>query len=512
MKMPLSITIAWRNILRHKGKSLVIGVILFLGSLLMTVGNGIISGMDRGIEKNIVNGFLGDLVIVSEKQKSDNVLLSMMGELIEPITNYAQIKPVLAAQPYVDRFLPVGKNMGMALSDDEDSQPGPMFMIGTDFAAYQKMFPDNVKPLEGRLLRPGERGILLTGHLRGEHLYTYTNRWAVPEGGKVVEANLSKDAKENRAELKTMDSVVVLGMNVDNSSTDVRFPVKGIIKYRALDTIFGHFAIVDIESYRGCMGYMTAAAQKVPVAKENQKLLKLDDANLDALFGSGSLVVENQKNKVEIPKSLSTPAKPLTPEEIENGVYNLVFVKLQEHVSREKALKDLGQALSQGKTGMRVLTWNQAAGMIGSLTTLIKGSLLIFVSFLFLVAVIIIINTLTMAAMERTPEIGMMRAIGARKDFIRAMFFGETGMLAGVFGGLGLVLGIIVVHVIPLLHIATSNDFVQLLYGGDIFNPMLKWTDLLITMIELGLVTLVAALYPVKVASSIKPLDAIQRD
>ena len=50
----------------------------------------------------------------------------MMGELIEPITNYAQIKSVLAAQPYVDRFLPVGKNMGMALSDDEDSQPGPI--------------------------------------------------------------------------------------------------------------------------------------------------------------------------------------------------------------------------------------------------------------------------------------------------------------------------------------------------------------------------------------------------
>ena len=79
--------------------------------------------------------------------------------------------------------------------------------------------------------------------------------------------------------------------------------------------------------------------------------------------------------------------------------------------------------------------------MIGSLTTLIKGSLLIFVSFLFLVAVIIIINTLTMAAMERTPEIGMMRAIGARKNFIRAMFFGETGMLAGVFGGAGVGFG-----------------------------------------------------------------------
>jgi putative ABC transport system permease protein len=512
MKMPLALTIAWRNILRHKGKSLVIGVILFLGSLLMTVGNGIISGMDRGIEKHIVNGFLGDLVIVPEKQKSDNVIIGMMGELIEPISNYAQIKPVLAKQPYIEHFLPVGKNMGMALSDDDDSQPGPVFMIGTDFAAYQQMFPNNLKPVEGRLLKPGERGILLTGHLRAEHIYTYTNRWAIPEGGKVVEANLSKEAKENRAELQTMDTLVILGMNIDNSSTDVRFPVKGIIKYSALDTLWGHFAITDIESYRSCMGYITAAAQNIPVAKANQSLLKLDDTNLDSLFSSESLVVDNQKNKVEVPVSFSGPARALTAEEIEDGVYNLIFVRLKNHAQIDRDQKILSRALTDAKTGMRVIPWKKAAGMIGSMTTLIKGSLLVFVSFLFVVAIIIIINTLTMAAMERTPEIGMMRAIGARKDFIRAMFFGETGMLAMVFGGAGLALGIIIVNVIPMLHITTANDFVQLLYGGDTFNPLLKWTDLLVTLFELGMVTLIAAVYPVRVASTIKPLDAIQRD
>jgi putative ABC transport system permease protein len=512
MLMPLSITIAWRNILRHKGKSLVIGIILFLGALLMTVGNGVISGMDRGIEQNIVNGFMGDAVVIAEKQKSDNILMSMMGELVEPIANYAQIKPVLAAQPFVERFLPVGKNMGMALSDDEDAQPSPVFMIGADFAAYRKMFPDGIMAVEGRLLKPGERGMLLTQHLRSEHLYTYTNRWVVPEGEKLNEGNLSKDAKENRAELKTMDSVVVLGMSTDNSSTDVRFPVKGIIKYKALDTILGHFAIVDIESYRDCLGYLTAAAAQVPVAKENQGLLKMEDANLDALFSSDSLVVDNQKNHVAIPASLAAPPRALTPEEIENGVYNLIFVKFKDGVSPGQGLKDLNRELTAAHTKTRAISWKSAAGMIGSLTTLIKGSLLVFVSFLFVVAIIIIINTLTMAAMERTSEIGMMRAIGAHKTFIRAMFFGETGLLAAVFGGAGLVLGVIIVNTIPLLHITSANDFVQLLYGGDTFHPVLKWADLVVTVVELGLVTLVAAIYPVRVASSIKPLDAIQRD
>jgi putative ABC transport system permease protein len=436
----------------------------------------------------------------------------MMGELVEPISNYAQIKPVLAAQPQVERFLPVGKNMGLALSDDEDAQPSPIFMIGADFAAYRKMFPDGIVAVEGRLLQPGERGMLLTQHLRSEHLFTYTNRWVVPEGEKLNESHLSKDAKENRAELKTMDNVVVLGMSTDNSSTDVRFPVKGIIKYKALDTILGHFAIVDIESYRQCLGYVTAAAAQVQVAKENQGLLKMADTNLDDLFASDNLVVDNSKNHVALPKSLTEPAKVLTSADIENGVYNLVFVKFKDRVSPERALENLNRALAGAHTNTRAISWKKAAGMIGSLTSLIKGSLLVFVGFLFVVAVIIIINTLTMAAMERTSEIGMMRAIGARKSFIRGMFFGETGLLAVVFGGAGLLLGVLVVNVIPLMHITSANDFVQLLYGGDTFHPLLKWADLVVTVLELGVVTLVAAVYPVKVASSIKPLDAIQRD
>ena len=69
--MPLSFKIAWRNLWRHRGHSLVIGTILCLGSLIMTVGNGVVSGMDRGLQKTLVHGFTGDLVLVSDKHDGD---------------------------------------------------------------------------------------------------------------------------------------------------------------------------------------------------------------------------------------------------------------------------------------------------------------------------------------------------------------------------------------------------------------------------------------------------------
>src|SRR3989339_810262 len=149
--MGLILKIAWRNILRHKSKSLIIGAILFLGALIMTFGNGVVGGMDKGLQKNIVEGFTGDAILVANKQESDNVFMEFMGRSVEPILNYPTLDSILHTLPYVDRHMPVGKNALMHLSE-ESSNPGFSFVLGTDFERYTKVFPNCVKAVEGRLL------------------------------------------------------------------------------------------------------------------------------------------------------------------------------------------------------------------------------------------------------------------------------------------------------------------------------------------------------------------------
>ncbi len=503
--------IAWRNILRHKGKSLVIGVILFIGAFLMTVGNGIITGMDYGVKKNIVNSFMGDIVIISDKQKSDNILFSMMGTSIEPINTYKQIKEVLESRSYVERFLPAGDNLAMILKEDQNT-PSATYLMGVDFAKYQKMFPNSYKVIEGRQLLPGDKhGIMVPTHIREEHIYTALNVWLIPEGSGIVKENLTKEARENLKDIVVSSSIVLMGTASGvNSSTDLRFGVKGIIKYRALNSMFGHFCVTDIESYRECMGYFSAAENAIEVPKEEKKLLQMENSDMDSLFGSEPLVVSDTKSK---PKLLKPKvAAPEVKADSEFGTYNMVFVKLKNNITYNEALSKLNKALLEKGAGVRAITWNRASGPIGSMTLIIKSALFLFVMLLFVVAIIIIINTLTMAALERTSEIGMMRAVGAKKSFITGMFFGETGMLSTVFGGAGIVLGVITVKLIPLFKITTSNDLVQLLYGGDIFRPMLMVPDIALTVAQLALVTIAAAFYPVSVARNITPLDAIQRD
>jgi ABC-type lipoprotein release transport system permease subunit len=506
--MKLIFKIAWRNVQRHKGKSIIIGVILFLGALIMTVGNGVISGMDNGLQKNIVNSFTGDIVLISAEQESDNVLFEFMGKATEPINNFVEVKKFLGRQSFIDKFLPAGKNMALVLNDD--GSPGYSYLLGVDFEKYLKMFPNNLTIMEGRLLNTGEHGVIVPTGSR-QQLYDFTGKWLKPEGDTLVPGNLPSGV--NPKSVISCDSVVLMGYSNDNTMSDIRLGIKGIVKYRALNTIWGHFPLTDIESYRKCLGYFAASEKTAELTGEDKQLLGLGNDNLDNLFSNNDLMVENTRKIPErkIEKTAVIAAEPQQ-FDIDAGAYNLVFVKLKKGVKINEALKQLNTSLKKENLGVRAVSWKKAIGSIGSMAVMIKGSLFVFVMFLFFVAIIIIVNTLSMAAIERTSEIGMMRAVGARKGFIRSMFFAETGILSFVFGGAGIIAGIIMIRILSILHFTTTNDMVQLLYGGDTFNPLCTIGDLGLAILQLLLVTLIAVTYPLKVAGGIKPLDAISRE
>lgn len=513
--MELLIKIAWRNIMRHRGKSLVIGAILFVGALLMTIGNGVISGMDKGLHENIVSGFTGDIVLVSDKQESDVVIIDMMGKSIEEIHNYKSIDTVLQTVSFVEQYLPIGKNGAMVLNE-EGGSPGFTYILGVDFEKYRAMFPATMRAIEGRLFEPGERGVLVPTGARKEMLDA-TNIWFLPEGLPVDTANMTAETKAIRSNLVYKDSVVFMGMNPANTSTDVRLGIKGIIKYNALNTIWGHFSLVDIESYRQCLGYITASEKAAVVLSAEDKLLfGDDDIDLDNLFSDAALKTTGVDRRAvdKAPKQAAVAAERVVhmSADPDDGTYNLVLLRLKDHKQLDQSVKQLNDLLKEKQLGVRAVSWKKATGTIGSMAVLIKTALFLFVMFLFFVAIIIIVNTLSMAALERTAEIGMMRAVGARKGFISTMFFGETALLAACFGGLGILTGFVVVKILVFCNFTTDNDMVQLLYGGDTFQPFLSVGAISLAAFQLAIVTLVAVIYPMYVARSITPLDAIARD
>jgi len=508
--MGLTFKIAWRNLWRHKGKSLVIGVILCFGTVLMTVGNGMISGMEEGLSQNIIHLFTGNIVVISAHQEKDDVLFDPEnGKPLRVIKNFSNIKKTLDRETMIRKFLPA--TAGYAFVLNSVSKMGGVMLLGVDIVKYHKMFPASFMITEGKMLKPGERGVLVSEEAR-KQFYSFLKFWTVPEGEPLNTRKLPVNILKNLNVLDQRNDLVVMGASTSNSTMDIRVPVKGIIKYKSLNKVWGSYCIIDIESFREAHNYITGADTKVEIPKGTKNLLETDDP--DRLFGSEN-VVDNatvSDQNLSIQDIQAGTHKTVQKNNPDAESYNLAFLLLKPGISQITALKRLNADFAKSHLDARAISWKDAMGTVGSLAVMFKVALNIIIMFIFFVAIIVIMNTLSMAAIERVPEIAMMRAIGSRKGFVSKMFVYETSILSFFFGGIGILTGVLIIYLIKAFHITTTNEILQVIYGGDQLSPLFTFNDLLIGVIELGVVTFLSVIYPLRVVGKIVPLDAISRE
>lgn len=507
--MGLTAKIAWRNIWRHKGKCLVIGTILFIGSLFMTVGNSVITGMNMGLSENIVDLFTGDILIISDEQEQDNVLMDIMtGKPLKVIKDYESVESAIDPQ-IVSEYLPA--TAGVVFGLDETAEMVTYMMLGVNMDRYQAMFPDNFRVLEGRSFQTGERGVLIPQLIR-EQSYSFLDYWLLPHGEELNEAHLTDEARQYRDNLEIRRDLIFMGSNPSGGFFDVQVPVTGIIEYRALNRIWGNYTIVDIESFREAHNYVTGADSSVEISEEQRALLS--ETSVDDLFAFDDLFTDIVVDEdILASESLGQTVSAESLEyDLDAGSFNLVFVRLNEGVAQEDAIAQLNKRFAANNLDVRAIGWQDSVGIIGNMAVMIKAALNIFVMSIFFVAIIIIMNTLSMAALERITEIAMMRAIGAQKRFLKNMFLLETSTLSFFFGGLGMAVGVLVVYLLRSANITTENEILQMVFGGNSFNPVFTLTDLAIGIGQLSVVTVLSVLYPLRVVGKIVPLDAIARD
>jgi ABC-type lipoprotein release transport system permease subunit len=126
-----------------------------------------------------------------------------------------------------------------------------------------------------------------------------------------------------------------------------------------------------------------------------------------------------------------------------------------------------------------------------------------------LVASFGIANTMIMSILERTREIGIMKAIGAEDREIKLIFFVEAAVI-GVFGG---VMGVLIAWGIDGIANRLAYRFILKPQGAsfiDFFSlpPYLSIGAILFAL----LVSIAAALYPASRAARIDPVRALRHD
>jgi putative ABC transport system permease protein len=115
-------------------------------------------------------------------------------------------------------------------------------------------------------------------------------------------------------------------------------------------------------------------------------------------------------------------------------------------------------------------------------------------------------NTLTVILLEKTREIGFMKAIGVETKAIRLLFLTES-MLLSFFGGIaGLILAVVAGK---LLNFAVNVYAVRT--GSSTVQFFTTPPALVVSMILLmAVIGLIVGIFPALRAARIKPLDALR--
>ena len=210
-----------------------------------------------------------------------------------------------------------------------------------------------------------------------------------------------------------------------------------------------------------------------------------------------------QRSDILLPTGAAVAFAMKVPEIIEEG-YDTVSVT----VDREENVKELARRIE--KMGFRQWSLGDFIDTVRMNVLLISMATAFIAIVALVVAAIGITNTMIMSVLERTHEVGIMKALGARDRHIRLMFLVE-GMSLGLVGsGLGLALAWVASFPGDAIarRIMESQPHMPVKESLFAFPP---WLVLGIPGL-VCLITTLAALYPANRAARLDPVTSLRHD
>jgi putative ABC transport system permease protein len=258
----------------------------------------------------------------------------------------------------------------------------------------------------------------------------------------------------------------------------------------------------DSDKYKAILGYNYQLPLKI-----FEKPLKLGDKvyingqQFEIIGFMESIGNPNDDSNVYIPETASLAAFGVEDE------YNFIYIEtdvqanateLAERLT-ERLRKEKGQ--KEGQEDFFITSFAQQLEIFTNVITILNAILVLIAAVSVLVAAVNIANTMYTAVIERTKEIGVMKAIGSRNSYIMGIFVIESGVLGLVGGLFGIFLGWIVAKTAGGIAAGAGYEFLQ---------PFFPWWLTLGCVLFATAVGTLSGFLPARQAAKLRPVDALR--
>ncbi len=505
-----------RNLLRHTKKNILIAGLIAIGIMSLFVANSILLTTNRGLEQLLINSLTGELLIGIDADEQ----YSIFGNEIPIVSEYDTIPP-LAYYPELEALLV------------QNSKVAAYTPIVSTAASMKIGGYSNTVPVFG--VDPESYFIVCSGVSIDSDAKSRLLR-----GGVVLNEMLKQEIETALKRPLVLDEPIVFSMYSGNSFKLRKGYYAGTVSYSGKHDVINRIVLTDPSIPRGLVNYTVGVTQSNAVQKNIAKSANSSGADIES--ANGTVTSTKQEQSAAISSSDSSNSiddlffesadssvaqnSAITLSDIENllaktdeereqtavdtGAWSFVLVKTKQGDYQQTA-RDLMKQFSINKLPLKIQYWRTASG--SSIQVLFALQLALYFGMIFLIfgAMLVIMNSLVLAVLERTSEIGTMRSLGSSKSFVAKMLAGESILLTFTGTCIGILLGLMLCLLLGKAGIVLKNPLLISMFGSEVLIPYVSFGNVVIHLIAGFLAGAVAWVYPLRLALRIPPVVAINK-
>lgn len=506
------IKLALRNLKEHKSKTLIISMFILFGVAIVIMGNSFLESVNRGLEKDFRANVTGDIAISAIPEKgvvfdvfgaSPTTGVTIAGEELQipALADLERIEEILSEVEGIKKesklisaqvLLSKDSEFDFSILQDDDKDLGlmdlpiSMLFAGED-GSFWELFPD-LKLIEGHYPTPGSNEIIVDTRV----IDNFLKSWGKPLelGDDVLLATMGGTVREGKVvgifkpanEYSAMFQTVYCEPGLARAFADLTYASS--FSQELPDSVDLSLSSMSEDDFFGGDDFFGEIS-------EDQSILG-DSSNFDSILGDTSL--RDELNKTD------------------DGAWQFVLAKLDNPNADKKLIAELNKRFTEEGLNARAMNWKMAAQTYTGITAGIGLIFNILIVILAIVVFIIIMNTMVVSVIERTSEIGTMRAIGAERKFVKKLFYSETLILTTISAIAGILFAYICMAIFNSFNIAVTNEYAKMILGGGLlhFSPTFKIIISTIVVVILG--SVLSNRYPVKSALKITPIKALSKE